>query len=551
MIDNNDCPFFGWHVTSASRERTRFTMTPNGINGINIRDLGMSRENIMAFVRDLNPAYVLVHDSPALAAMCASLGIQVIYRASGDDPALNPLKQDPAAFVQARADAAPQAAYLHLTNEIDPPNTDLHRWTRQAMQYATRIGRKVVIYNFGTNKSRDCWEESRQNIVYAGQTGHAVGVHVYRDGAHDDGAFEWLSLKREIGGTWILTECAYIASIFDAYCGWRGKMSPDSYAALIRRWVPYLTAEGVPILWFSYDTWPADQAGKAKGFGFWDAPPVLNELIKLNRTYTIEQEQEALTTFPKPETLGTPYEAVVTWVKNLYVNLRAAPTTSASDIGDIKFGDKVVVRPTTWSNNGYKWARLENPAGWVASDLLTFTPSDDVDAPRVKLDVPYVSQLGVDANAINNDCPEATVLMLIQYNLKRHGLPPMNGLKVNMLVAGGDLKPRVDNVRDADHLIMLLREYCADGERLANVTPEQMVTRLDQKRPVIALMTYDVIKPNDTFKGNHWLVLTGYGRNGFYGLDSYKANGEVYIPTTNMMLGMKKAYSSPLAVALV
>lgn len=525
----------------------------NGLYGLNVRVLGVSRDQVMGDVVKLRPAFMLVHDDPALAALCASVGIRVIYRASGDDPQGNPLAQSPAVFVQTRADAAPTAAYIHLTNELDP-SPALHKWTLEAMQYANKIGRKVCILNTATNKSREQYEACRANVVYARQHGHAVGIHIYEDGAHDDGAYDgWLTLKREVGGLWIVTEYAPIQTIFDANTGWRAFMSPDQVSVFAGKRVAWFANERMPVLWFSYDDWQPTDYGRAKGFGIWRENGLINRLAALNGIYKYREAEIPVPqtpTYPKPEDLGEPSEHVVTWVKNLYVNLRALPSASSADIGDVKAGDRVLARPLTWDGNGYKWARLERPAGWIASELLTLKPVDEVDAPKVKLDVPYVSQLGNDASAINNDCGEASALMLIQYNLKRRFMPVMRGLTVNMLVAGSDLRPRADVPKNADHIVSLLRDFAADGETVNNVTPDAIVKLLDAKRPVVALTTYDVVKPGDTFTGNHWIVLTGYGKRGFYGLDSYKANGEVYITTEDLQRGMKQAYASPLAVVL-
>lgn len=521
--------------------------------GLNILgDRGRSEDEIVAIVKQIGAKYHVVMDNMSLAHKVQAAGATVIYRMhDADDNAQD--RADPAAFVQRRHAAAPAGALLYLGNEPYPTQR-LADWTMAALVECERWGRKGVILNFPTgNPQPDDWTKFKPVLERAYTRGHVLGLHEYFDVSwrkdYPWHVGRWEALRAVVGSRIpqiVITELGACIG-YQPLRGyrWGNVMSDEQYAAELVSVGRYYADHGIHACVFALTR--DDSADDWHTFN--PRPRVIDALAAFNREVKPPVPQTPV--YPNPETLGEPYEAVVTYVNSLYVNLRAEPFVKAADIGDVRVGNKVLVRPQTWPNGGYEWARLEQPAGWVASDLMRFAPLDTVDEPRVKLDVPYVSQLGADANAINNDCPEATALMLIQYNLKRRGLPVMAGLKVNMLVAGGDLKPREDVPKNADYILALLRDYCAEGRQLTNVTPDQLADLIDAQRPVIVLTTYDVVKPGDTFKGNHWLVLTGYGKHGFYGLDSYKANGEVYIRTGDLQRGMKQAYASPLAVALV
>lgn len=326
----------------------------DGLSGFNVRTLGVSRDNAMHDIARLKPAFMLVHDDPELAAMCASVGIRVVYRASGDDPAGRPLSQDPAAFVQARANVAPSAAFVHLTNEVDPPNADLYRWTRDAMDYAERTNRRVCIYNYGTNKSREAWLEGRDNLRRAAERGHAIGAHFYPDGEHDAGGLEFLSVKREVGGLWLLTEFAYIQTIFDANRGWRGALPVDAYRAFMRQWSAFFAAEQVPLLWFSYDHWPHNDDGRASGFGFHDTNALLQDLASMNRMHTFKGVPSVTW---QTHDFGTRKDGFKARVSQT-INVRAEPSTSAAVVGSLADGASVSYWDKPYQGTPYKWYKI-------------------------------------------------------------------------------------------------------------------------------------------------------------------------------------------------
>lgn len=258
-----------------------------GVNGFNLTDHGYSRENLRTICRRLGLTTHLVRNSPEMAAMLAQDGAMTVYRVTNDDPAGRPLERDAGAFVDALAAAAPRATWLHLTNEIDEGDA-LHRWTRNAILRLNAIGKKGVIYNLSTNKATGIWEAARENIWLAVAGGHAVGVHLYDDGAHLDGAYSWLDLKHELGGQWMFTEIGFLRSIFDANKGWRGDgLSEANYAFLMRKHARFAYDERMPMMWFSLEHWPLGDEGRANGTGLIDSDVLIDTLAALNAEYPL------------------------------------------------------------------------------------------------------------------------------------------------------------------------------------------------------------------------------------------------------------------------
>lgn len=239
----------------------------NGLLGLNVRTLGVSRDQIMSAARPLGGAWMLIQDDPELVTQAKAAGFKTIYRQSGDET----LSLDPATFVQTRAEKG--ADFVHLTNELDPTPEQLD-WTRKAIDYATPRGIKLVIHNYSTGRSLLQWRDAATVCRLAVLQGHAIGLHVYRHSA-TNAVDKWLNLKHELGGLWLVTEYAFLV---DPYHGWRGVLSPAQYGAFFDATLPLFEREQMPLLLFSGDPWPTNNEGKASGFGVLDNGDVLKEI---------------------------------------------------------------------------------------------------------------------------------------------------------------------------------------------------------------------------------------------------------------------------------
>jgi hypothetical protein len=356
---------------------------PNGALGFNLTDFQLSRENVTADLRSLGGAFCLVRNSPALAANAIALGIQTVYRhkseGSNDDAAVN---YDPAAFVDLRHREAPHGALIHLSNEIEPSEA-LDTWTFRAMLACEQRGRKAVIFNHATHKTRAQWERSLPILRYAAANGHYCGCHVYARDGQWTGADDWLPVMRAVGGRWLITEFGWIANIQDAYNGWRGRITEHEYGNFLELHAARYAREGIATLLFSYDQWPNNDSGRASGFGVEDRAPLKSRLAELNTRVTMQPTIVA--DVPKPADAGT---GVSRKLKS-GVNFRGAPSTSGRIIRGLTTDTALVWYPGGQVvSGGYTWAWVEvgSDSGWIArvtpewDDLLTAPPSVGIPA---------------------------------------------------------------------------------------------------------------------------------------------------------------------------
>lgn len=289
-------------------------MPYDGLNSVNFTDHGQSRENLLALNRRIGGAYPLVRNGPEMTRILANDGFRPIYRQTNDDPQANPLARSADEFVKELVANAPDAALYHLTNEIEDPL--VHPWTKDALDYANSIkgtnAPKLVIYNHATNKSRALWNACRANIELAASTGHAVGVHLYDDLEHLDGAYDWLDIKREVGGLWMFTEIAYIRSIFDAHKGWRNHYPAAEYVRLIEKHVRVAAIHNMPLIWFSPEPWPLGSASE-NGFAFGDDEAIVAQLATLNTANKISTPAPVPPPIVSPPVIVPPTAPLPDW----------------------------------------------------------------------------------------------------------------------------------------------------------------------------------------------------------------------------------------------
>jgi GH25 family lysozyme M1 (1,4-beta-N-acetylmuramidase) len=376
-----------------------------GLLGLNTRTLSVSRDMEIAALRQSGGAYHLIEDDPTLAAQAKAEGFGVVYRQSGDDANGNPIMQDPGVFVGRRAQNAPTADFLHLSNELDVPTLALLSWTRAAMQYADRIGRKVCLFNFSTNRDAGTWNVCEPLIKDALAGGHAIGLHAYfdTDPEHDAGAWAWKALQAKYGGRWLVTEFAYIRDIRDGGKGWHGAISQTEYAAFLQAYVRLFAALNMPLMLFSFDDW---MPGSTEGFGIHDAPEILASIASINAAYPLKEPPVPVPIpdhppIPAPTEGGVP--ATLTHVPALFVNLRAQP--GGAIIGDLRVGETFTTYPTHRKDEWLYVARDGDGAhGWVSTQggNVTFTPVTpapasiiDVSQAQGVIDWPRVKAAGV------------------------------------------------------------------------------------------------------------------------------------------------------------
>lgn len=522
----------------------------NGLNGMNARVLGVSRDNVRATQKRINGALLLAMNDPQLARDAHADGTITVYRQSGDAPEDDPLRFSAADFMRERLKNAAGADYCHSYNELDPSPL-LHTRTKEGMLLAEAAHQKAMIYNLATNKSRSQWESCLDNIRYGVSKGHGISVHFYPDNIHDAGGMEWLDIKRAVGGFWCFTEFGYLRDISkSATQGWRG--SPLDKAAFIRKWTQFFSDEDMPAAWFCYDFWdqPTVEKAKSDGLGYNDLPDVLDTFASLSKVFTWSGivKLPDLPAYPDPSTRGAPRPGVITKTVAATANIRSTPSAEiANVVGSVKVGDSVMYRPIPFANEGRLWSFLESPVrGWISSVATIGDTPVPVDTPLVSLTVPYVPQVSGTANHYRNDCGCACVEMLLRFRYVEVGLFDPLLMTVDELAAKTSL-PIKDNGLTSDQLVTLLRGYGVACQKVVLLTTNMVRQMLKAGTPVICLLNYGWFNPADSFKGGHFAVAIGYGANGVYWNDPYVGGENFYTPDA----ALDKALSDVSAFASV
>lgn len=332
----------------------------NGLLSINSRVLGFNRETLLRAIDWIQPAFSLIHNDHESVDRAQALGTKVIYRQTNDE-SLDVVAQS---FIAARHNAAPNAAYLHTFNEIKL-TPELAIKEIECMAAAEAIGRKCCIINASTNQSRADWENMRPAIARAVEKGHLIGVHVYLDGKHDAGAWDWLPLRQEFGGQWVFTEAAWIKSIFDPYTGFWSTLTEVEAADWFANFAINTESLNMPIMGFSFDDWPTDKP--EQGFGIWRSPTILNVMRTLNWQI---QWKDYMVYAPGKYTL-TDFPQIV--LPDGFINVRSSGTGTSTVVGKLVKDDEVTIHEEKLG-----WVRISRPdlTGWVSlqSGRVKFTP---------------------------------------------------------------------------------------------------------------------------------------------------------------------------------
>lgn len=483
----------------------------NGLNGLNARVLGVSRDNIRAAQKHINGALLLGMNDPQLTRDAHTDGAITIYRQSGDAPEDDPLRFTAAEFMRERLKNAAGADYCHSYNELDPSPL-LHTRTLEGMQLAEATNQKVMIYNLATNKSRAQWESCADNARYAVSKGHGIGVHFYPDNIHDAGGMEWLALKRAVGGFWCFTEFGYLRDITQsATKGWRGTTLDK--AAFIRKWTQFFSDEDMPACWFSYDFWdqPTVEKAKSDGLGYNDLPEVLDTFAEQNLLHVWSMPVSSPPIIQIPAVLGDPLAATV----NATLGLRVHPTPDVFSalLRILPYQSPVTEYPSNIKEQGsnvfvYVHDANGNP-GWVAMQFLTPVEQD---THRVVIArVPYSSEFGWEAGWTAL-CGETSLYMLLEYDrlLKNVLLPP----EITPLSIAHYLGKGAKDFTSLQELNKAGNAYGVDVTLVtATIDPIGVIQEcIDAQHPMIVLLDYSKLPSrwDKGFSGGHILVVVGY-----------------------------------------
>lgn len=159
---------------------------------------------------------------------------------------------------------------------------------------------------------------------------------------------------------------------------------------------------------------------------------------------------------------------------------------------------------------------------------------------KIKLSVPYVSQLGTNAMRSNNDCGLAMLLMLIrfrQWKLTNRvaDLPTVDQIEVYTSL---NAKPASKDLTFAQLIAIAARlGWVATYQK--NLTQDVLINYLDNNVPVGVLVEYDNFNPSDVFNGSHFVVVIGYNDTHFLTHDPYNGGANFPIKKEDLDKAMK------------
>lgn len=507
---------------------------------------GVSADNVLANLRAMGSNLALVRDSGKLVAMCAdpAVNIRTVFRAAGDDPAGNPLAQNPAAFVNARVNAAPQATWIHLSNEVGFSDA-LDTWTRAAVTQVIARGKTAVAVNAATNQSLDQWKAHEALWLWLRDNNQRIGVHFYPDGTHDAGGLAPIQYLASLNCKLMITEFAPIQSIFDANTGYLG-MGWDAvrFNTFMDDWSALLAPFNAPLFDFSEALWPNNPTGAKKGFGWGANVAIVQHYAVLNASYPVKEQPVTTPTTPIVTIPASPGVAVPATVVASGVRLRASADLAAPILRNLALDEAVTLysaeRPTV---SGYPFAFLHDKngaPGWAAIAALDGTAWIRVNAPTAETNVvtvsnvPYASEFGW-ATGWTALCGESSLFMLLEWDRlqKKVALPPeITPLSIARYLGKG--------AKDFSSLQDLQKAGSGYGLVLDQVTGKTgseaaaFEGEIGRSRPIVALLDYSKLptRADKGFSGNHILVVVGYSDQSVICNDPDNANG-VYGPDTH------------------
>lgn len=261
------------------------------------------------------------------------------------------------------------------------------------------------------------------------------------------------------------------------------------------------------------------------------------------RNGTLIEEWKKTVTVPPPVAVppvpGKPQAMVVASATGL--KHRAAPSLSAATLRTLANKQPVTAYPDSQVvRDGYTWyycLTANGESGWSANNWLV--PVLPPEVWTVRLDAPFVSQLGITAARSPNDCRVAVYLMQWRYWLMTKGATEPSVPTVDDLVKYTRLAltppPKGLLFADVDALAKMT------GFDLDYVQPariETIVSYIDAGKPVSVLVDYSKINIGHAPIAHEMLVI-GYSQNAFLLHDPYLLGENVTVPKTQLETAMK------------
>ena len=353
-----------------------------GNAGFNITGQGLSGDNVLGYlVNEFRAQTATVINEAKMAEALASRMPYAVFRLKGEgnlnDDSAYSNHADAGAFADMLCNSVPPGCMVYAGNEFGSSNLKLQDdWTNRFVERCAARGYRPLVHNQFTQHPVSGvvgWRQLASSTRAAMQAGGGVGAHVYwRTTPSGERALPYrngysnLAELRQVFGQDLLIISSEYAFDEDFGKGYQGRIDDLDYAAQL--------IEGAEIAWNEYHAFVQwygffPPGSQWESFNLWFNERIKPILAAWNRNATLEDtpmpDIPVSIDVPLPTEGGVP--ATLTRIPARYVNLRAQPSISGADAGDLHVGEAFTIYPVALEGDWlYVMRTSDSAAGWVS-----------------------------------------------------------------------------------------------------------------------------------------------------------------------------------------
>lgn len=328
------------------------------------------RARLYGWLAAAKPALIVVCDEPDVAVRCqaAAPGALVAHRwvYDGDDSVGH---LTPRAWAERFLPALPAGIAGYAMNEPSGDWRAISQWCADVMSIAAVANKPLIVGNLAVgNPPESAIAAGDFDVMLRAFNDfpmHRFGLHEYAQSnpakePYRVGRYKTLKARAEAIGArarFAITEAGRDV-LGGPQDGWRAVMDENAYADFLEAQAAVYADDGIDMAVFCYGE---GGAGHWRTFDIQDAPVVLGRIAALNAG-------------KGDEYMGPPGWKQVETNQSVRVNMRAAPSLTATIIGGVVTGDWVKPTGAPVTANGHRWQRINTNdciAGYVSLNVLT------------------------------------------------------------------------------------------------------------------------------------------------------------------------------------